>query len=543
MNGISEGGILMKADYIFYNGPVITVDSRDSVREGVAIANGIIIKVGTKEDVMQLRGETTEMIDLKGRSLIPGFIDSHLHTAVMGANALALDLRWPGVGSIEEIKDKIREAAKTVPKGQWIRGWGYDHSKLKEQRHPNKWDLDEAAPEHPVMLTRVCAHISAHNSMSLNFAGVDENTVCNDPSTMEKIDGVYSGVMKENAHMAMMKVASLSKEEIIRAMEAANQMLVSEGITSVHDSGGYGAVQMEAFQEAVEQGKFHPRLYTMIFSFVENVRFVEDYLSVGIHTGFGNPHLRLGPVKLMIDGSSSGPTAATLAPYASNPSFSGILSHTQEEIDAIIEKAHGLGWQVTSHAVGDRAVTMIVDAIEKALLKCPREDHRHRIEHCAMVNDALLERIKALGIVPIPNPIFLYEFGDGYLKNYGNERAHRMFPSKSYFDRGILAAGSSDCPITFSNPIRNMSAAVNRKTQTGQVVNGAEGVSVAQALRMFTIHGAYASFEEKHKGSIEEGKLADLVVLSGSLYETSPVDLEGLSVDMTLIDGKVVYKK
>jgi hypothetical protein len=533
----------MNAEYIFYNGPILTVDMNDSIQEAVAVANGHIIQVGSQHDVMKWKGDSTVLIDLRGRSLIPGFIDSHLHTAVMGANALALDLRSPGVGSIEEIKEKIKEATENVPKGQWIRGWGYDHSKLKEQRHPNKWDLDEAAPNHPVMLTRVCAHISAHNSMSLERAGIHSNTPCPDPSTMDKIHGEYSGVMKENAHMAMMKAACLSKEEIIQALEVADEMLLGEGITSVHDSGGYGAVQMEAFQEAVEKEKVHLRLSTMIFSFVDNVRFVENYLSVGVHTGFGNRHLRLGPVKLMIDGSSSGPTAATLEPYASNPSFSGILSHSQEEVDAVIEKAHRLGWQVTSHAVGDRAVTMIVDAIEKAVTKYPREDHRHRIEHCAMVNDSLLSRLKSLGIIPIPNPIFLYEFGDGYLRNYGEERANRMFAAKSYFDAGIIAAGSSDCPITFSNPIRNISAAVNRKTQTGNVVSPQERITIPQALRMFTINGAYASFEEGIKGSIEEGKLADLVVLSGSLYDTLPEELENLSVDMTFIDGKMVYQK
>lgn len=531
----------MFADHIFYNGRVLTVDSKDSVKEAVAIKDNIIIKVGTNEEILSYKGDKTVVEDLAGKSLIPGFIDSHLHTAVMGANALALDLRSPGVKSIKEIKEKIREAVKKAPKGAWIRGWGYDHSKLEEQRHPNKWDLDEVAPDNPVMLTRVCAHISAHNSQSLSLAGITPDTVCEDPTTMEKIDGEYSGVMKENAHMAMMKVALLTKEEIIEALKASNGMLIKEGITSVHDSGGYGPVQMEAFQEASEKGLLDIRLYTMIFSFVENLNFVRDYLKIGIHTGFGNEKLKLGPIKLMIDGSSSGPTASTLEPYESNPDFSGILSHSQEEIDQVIEKAHLLGWQVTSHAVGDRAVTMIVDAIEKAIKKYPRKDHRHRIEHCAMINDELLRRIKDLGIVPIANPIFLYEFGDGYIRNYGKERAYKMFTAKSYVDRGIRAAGSSDCPITFSNPLRNISTAVNRKTQTGNVVNPEECITIQQALRMFTINGAYASFEEDYKGSIEEGKIADLAILSGSLYDTKAEEIESLKVEMTMINGKLVY--
>lgn len=533
----------MFADIIFYNGKVLTVDNNDTVAEAVAIKGNKIIKVGESKEILYMKGEETKVIDLKGRSLIPGFIDSHLHTAVMGANSLALDLRSPGVSSIKDIQDLIREAAKTIPEGSYIRGWGYDHSKLKEQRHPTKEELDEAAPNHPVMLTRVCAHISAHNSLSLKNAGIDDNTVYDDPSCIDRQDGKITGVMKENAHMDMMKVATLSKEEIMMALSAANHMLLKEGITSVHDSGGYGSVQMAAFQDAIQSKVLKVRIYSMIFSFVENVKFVEDYLRTGLHTGFGNYNFKLGPIKLMIDGSSSGPTASTLEPYESNPSFSGILSHTQEQVDDIILRAHMNGWQVTSHAVGDRAVTMIVDAIEKALKAYPVKDHRHRIEHCAMVNDELLGRIKNLGIVPVPNPIFLYEFGDGYLRNYGKARAFRMFTAKSYFERGIKAPGSSDCPITFSNPLRNIGTAVNRKTQTGNIVNEKERVSLKEALRMFTINGAYASFEDDIKGSIEEGKLADLVVLSGSYYDTKPEDIETLSVDMTVIDGETIYEK
>jgi len=212
-------------------------------------------------------------------------------------------------------------------------------------------------------------------------------------------------------------------------------------------------------------------------------------------------------------------------------------------VDDIILRAHKAGWQVTSHAVGDRAVTMIVNAIEKALEQYPRADHRHRIEHCAMVNDKILERIRQLGIVPVPNPIFLYEFGDGYVLNYGKERAFKMFTNKSYFDRGIIAAGSSDCPITFSNPILNMHLAVNRETQSGQIINPDERVTIKQALRMFTYHGAYASFDEDKKGSIEVGKLADLAVLSDNLLDVPTNKIKNVSVDMTIIDGKIVYER
>jgi len=533
----------MRADLIFYNGTVLTVDKNDSVVSGVAIKDNKIIFAGSSSDALKYSCDATKLIDLKGRSLVPGFIDSHLHTAVLGANSLAIDCRSPGVSSIEEIKELIKKAAQVTPKGQWIRGWGYDHSKLAEKRHPNRKDLDEAAPDHPVILTRVCAHISAHNSRSLELAGIKDDSPDPEGGVMDRENGIVNGVMRENAHMQILKTSQLSKEELINAICAANDILIKEGITTVHDSGGYGSLQMNAIQDAIKEGKLQIRLYAMLFSFVENLKFVEDYIKIGLHTGFGDEHFKLGPIKLMIDGSSSGPTAATLKPYQSNPNDSGILSMSQEQVDDIILRAHKAGWQVTSHAVGDRAVTMIVNAIEKALEQYPRADHRHRIEHCAMVNDKILERIRQLGIVPVPNPIFLYEFGDGYVINYGKERAFKMFTNKSYFDRGIIAAGSSDCPITFSNPILNMHLAVNRETQSGQIINPDERVTIKQALRMFTYHGAYASFDEDKKGSIEVGKLADLAVLSDNLLDVPTNKIKNVSVDMTIIDGKIVYER
>lgn len=533
----------MKADIIFFNGSVLTMDCNDTVVSGVAIKDNKIIYTGSTASSLVYADEKTRLINLKGRCLIPGFIDSHLHTAVLGSNSLAIDCRSPGVNSIDDIKTLIKEAAKVIPKGQWIRGWGYDHSKLAEKRHPNRWDLDEAAPDHPVILTRACAHISAHNSRSLELAGLKNDSPDPDGGVMDRENNTINGVMRENAHMQILKTSQLSKEEIINAISAANDRLIKEGITTVHDSGGYGNIQMSAIQDAIKQKKLQIRIYSMIFSFVDNLDFVEEYIHMGLHTGFGDDHFKIGPLKLMIDGSSSGPTAATLKPYTSNPTDSGILSMTQEQVDDIIMRAHKAGWQVTSHAVGDRAVTMIVNAIEKALISYPRDNHRHRIEHCAMVNNELLKKIKNLGIVPIPNPIFLYEFGDGYIVNYGKERANKMFTNNSFIQKGIIAAGSSDCPITFSNPILNIHLAVNRQTQKGQVINPHERVTILQALRMFTYNGAYASFDEDKKGSIEVGKLADLVVLSENLLEVSPEKVKDVLVEMTVIDGKIAYEK
>lgn len=532
----------MYADLILSGGNVITVDKNNTICRALAIKGNRILATGTDEEIAAFKGDSTKVIDLCGRSVVPGFIDSHIHTAVMGVNALAIDCRPSAVSSIEDIKEAIFERTKVTPKGEWIRGWGYNDQYLKEKRNPNKWDLDKVAPDHPVMLTRVCNHISAHNTMSIKIAGLTNADDLN-PQTFTKQNGEISGVMLEEAHMAMFKAALLKEEEIIAGMAAANDMLLKEGITSIHDSGGYGSIQMGAIQNAIADKKFKIRLYSMIFSFAENLKFVDSYLNIGVHSGFGNEHFKLGPAKLMIDGSSSGPTAATIEPYAIDSNNYGILSHSQELVDDYICRAQKGNWQVTSHAVGDKGVTVIVNAIEKAMAEYPREACRHRIEHCAMINDDLLERIKRLNIVPICNPIFLYEFGDGYITNYGKERAFKMFTAKSFLDKGIIAAGASDCPITFSNPLMGIHLAVNRQTQGGNIINPEECISPMDALRMFTYNGAYASCEEDIKGSIEVNKLADIVVLNGNFLDTPSDKLWDLKVDMTIIDGNIEYER
>lgn len=533
----------MKADIIFYGGSVHTVDERNSIKEAVAIKGDRILTVGTKEDVERFCDEDTQKFDLKGRSLIPGIIDSHLHMAVFGINELAIDCRSPGVSSIEDIKELIRKKVEITPKGQWIRGWGYDHSKLKEKRHPNKWDLDEVAPDHPVILTRVCAHISTHNSMSLDKAHITDGDKPPAGGEFEIIDGKISGVMFENAHMDMLKTSLPSYDELMKAMDVAGKKLASQGITSVHDSGGYGAIQMKTVQDAVSAKKIKQRMNMMIFSFVDNVDFVNDYLKIGVHSGFGNEKFRLGPIKIMIDGSSSGPTAATFEPYESDPKSRGIMSMDIKTIDDIVMRAHKAGWQITCHAVGDRAISSILDAIDKAQKAYPQNDMRHRVEHAAMMNGKLMKKMKDLNVTPILQPIFLYEFGDGYMVNYGKDRAYNMFPANRFLKNGITPVGSSDCPITFSDPFLNMYMATTRKTQSGQIINDAECITIEEALRMFTINGAYISFEEDIKGSIEKGKLADLVVLSESLTKISPDILKDVKAELTMIGGEIVYQK
>ncbi|MDR1396440.1 MAG: amidohydrolase [Desulfarculales bacterium] len=530
-----------RADKVFINGEVITVNRANQTAEALAVKGNKITFVGSSREAREHIGSQTELIDLKGKSLLPGFIDAHQHLQMRGNNALAIDCRPPGVTSIAQLKSLIAQKAARTPQGEWIRGWGYDHSKLAENRHPDRFDLDEAAPGHPVILVRVCNHIGAFNSKALELMAVSPEARSIRGAPVGERNGRPNGVMFEAAFMETAGKSAPSEHEMADALAKAGNMLLSEGITSVHDAGGYGFAQMKALQTAVETGKLRPRIYAMLFSLNgDSGSFSSHYIDSGIRTNFGNDRLKLGPVKMMIDGSSSGPTAATLEDYSSMPGNRGLLSLDQDYIDDMVLRGHRAGYQVTAHAVGDRAVTMILNAYEKALLAYPRAGHRHRIEHCGIVNPALLKRIKAMEIIPVPQPVFLWEFGDGYVRNYG-QRAHRMFTAGSFARHGIVAAGSSDCPVTFANPLLNIHVAVNRMTQTGLSVGPYEAIPVMEAIRLFTYNSAYASFDEKIKGSLEAGKLADLALLSRSLLKADKNEIKDITVEQTFLDGEMVY--
>jgi predicted amidohydrolase YtcJ len=530
----------MHADYVFINGEVITVNPEDHIFQAAAVRGDEICAVGTTEEILRLRGPKTRVIDLQGNSLLPGFIDSHLHMLLYGTNQLGVDCK-NGVQSIDEITAKLAERARITPEGEWVRGWGYNDQRLIEGRHPTRRDLDEVSMEHPIIAVRTCNHISVVNSKALELLGITRDTP--DPEGGQIARGEDSeptGVLKETAHMSAFEASRYSPEEMIEALTIANHDFVHLGITSVHEAGGYGPDQMRAMYRAVAEGRVKVRTYAMVCSLNRSEEFVRKMIAAGLVTGVGDERFRIGPAKIFTDGSSSGPTCATREPYTSDTNDSGILYYSQEEINGILGAAHREGFQITAHAIGDRAVEMIINCIEKALEEHPREDHRHRIEHAGMVPPDLMERMKRLGIVPIPNPAFFYEFGEGYVKNYGG-RVEHMFPLADYAKEGIVAASGSDTPVTVPSPMRGVYCAVTRRTESGTPVGETQRTTLMHAIRSFTLNGAYASFEEDRKGSIEVGKLADLVVLDGSILSAPPEGILSMKPTLTMINGEIVF--
>lgn len=530
-----------KADLIFTGGRVHTVDTSNTIVEAVAVAGDRIIAVGRDADVKALKGRRTRVAELRGRSLLPGFVDAHCHLGSLGISMVSIDCKAPGMQSIEALKNAVHERAQRQPPGTWIRGRGYDQTRLAEQRHPNRLDWDEVAPDHPVLFTRTCGHIASVNSGALAAAKIDDHTPDPPGGRYDRDGGRNVGVAYETAQTPLQFAALPTADEYREALQRADRAYLAAGGTSVHDAGGLIGQAFTVCQDVVENAKIRIRIYA--FATV-NARHhpAMGVINAGLRSGLGDTRLKLGAFKVMTDGSSSGPTAATRAPYTSNCEDHGILYWSQDDLDDLLGTAHRLGFQCTVHAVGDRAIEQTLDAMARAQRAEPREGLRHRIEHCGICPPDLQDRVVSQGIVPAMQPAFFWEFGDGYIRNYGQQRADVMFPAKSLVARGVRVAGSSDAPVTHYAPLFGIEQALTRTTMDGQVCGPDEAVDLTTAIRMHTINGAYASFEESLKGSIEVGKLADLVVLSDDIARVPVTHLRHLPVAMTVVGGDIVHE-
>lgn len=539
------------ADYAFKNGKVITVNENDDFAEAVAVKGNKIVYVGDNAGLEKIIDEKTKIIDLKGRALTPGFIDAHFHPILYGFMGGAyIDVKYPLVKSIEEIKEIIREKAKTTPKGDWIKLWGYDQNKLLEKRHVTIEDLDEAAPEHPVQCTRICGHIGVYNSLGLAAGGVngpeDASKFPKDEIVVE--NGKLTGMAKDHTNFFYWSKVKFTEEEMLDAIRKTSDLLIQSGVTSVHDPGEYDAPSYSIMQKSCKAGIFKPREYMMLhsvmgkpFSKIDN----DHFLSLGLHTGLGDERFRVGSCKIMIDGGTSGPSCATREPYSHDPNLPGILGWEREEVAEYIEMVNDHDCQMTAHAVGDLAIEFMVEGYEKALKKHNRrpEEHRHRIEHCAITDEDLVQRMAKMGIIPVSNTHFITINGSDYCKYYG-ERIHHFFAMRSYIDAGLRPCIGCDAPTAPQETTRGLDGAVNRiDRRTGEVCGPEQRITMMEAIRCYTINGAYASFEEDIKGSIEVGKLADLVIFSEDLITYPQEKVMDVQVDMTMIDGKIVYER
>ena len=525
-------------------GNIVTIDEKRPRAQAVYVLGDRISRVGSDSEIGSLVDDETETIDLRGRTVVPGFVDCHAHPMSYGQQLLNVDCRTPPIHSIDELIEGIREAAERSEEGEWIRGAGYDDFKLSEKRNPNRWDLDRAAPLNPVIITRMCGHVSVVNSLALELAGITKDTKSPEGGEIDKDPetGEPTGVLRGGARAPLRGlIPPPSLERLKEGIRRSSEKFIAKGVTSVSDAGVGNPLAVQAYQAAIDEGM------QLRVNLMPSMGTLEHLTALGLGTGFGGPWLRIGAIKMVFDGSFTGRTAAMEEPFRDTPGNRGILYMGQEELEENVLKAYEAGYQVGVHAIGDRAISGVLDAYERALKKSPRKDHRLRIEHCGINSPEIVSRIRELGIIPVPQPIFLWGEGESYLVGLEEERTEWAYPVKAWMDAGITVALSSDCPATSGSelvsPLLGIHVAVNRKTDAGNDIGPSQRIEVEEAIRAYTLNSAYATHEEENKGSIESGKLADLVVLAEDPMTVDPATIKDIGVDMTIVGGRVAYRR
>jgi predicted amidohydrolase YtcJ len=524
----------MWADLALMSGKVLTMNSSQPYAEAIAIKNDKIVKVGTNEEVSRWIGKKTKIISLKERTVVPGFIDTHVHVADFGRFLTWIDLR--GVKSIDEMQRRIRKRAQKTPKGKWIIGHGWDQNHFMEKRFPNLSDLDEASPDKPVVLYHQFGRICVVNSKALELAGVTNET--NAPSG-GKIDkdaetGELSGILRDNATDLVWKIIPEPDEEkIMEAARLACEKIAEAGVTSVHWIVS-SATEVSIIQRLRIENKLPLRVYIII-----PLDRLGNLTDLGSFKIFGDNVVRIGGVEIFADDFLAARTAALQEPYSDNSETRGRLLYTPEEIKKLIDEVYKVHLQPMIHAMGDQAVDVALTAIEITSMEAPGKDHRHRIDQASVLNEELILRMKKQRVMVSVQPrSIISEFSVWSAADHlGSKRVRWLYPLKTLMKEGIMVSGGSDCPMEPISPFSGIQAAVTRNFFPE------ERITVDEALRMYTVNAAYSSFEENVKGSIEEGKLADLTVISRDPLTVPPSQIEDIEVEMTIVGGRVVYTK
>jgi hypothetical protein len=526
---------------LLVNGRVRTMDPARPEVTAVAIRFGRVVAVGSDAEARASVPPGTPAIDLRGRTATPGLNDAHAHPMSVGFALLDLDLSPAKHAAIGDLAGLVKRAVAEKPAGSWVIGRGYDDARLAEGRHPTRADLDAVSPDHPVVLIRMCHHIGVANSAALRLAGVDRDTPDPGGGLFDRDEaGEPTGVLRETAlGMVRSFVPAPTEDEMVAGLVAGGRDSLANGVTSAVEAGIREGTELRAYQRLAARGELPVRSYLMMM--LDET--LDGLIDLGIRTGFGDEWLRIGPAKLFADGSIGGQTARMRLPYEGSADNVGLWMMPPEELKAKVRRAHAAGFQVGIHAIGDAAIDLVLDAYAEAQAAAPRLDPRHRIEHCSIVDDAILTRIADLGVVPIPGTSFLYHFRDAYLRNLGEWRIGQAYGMRSFARFGIPAAASSDAPVVPTSAVAGLQTMVTRHDQQGRPVNPAEAVGLEDALRAYTINGAYASFEEGVKGTLAPGMLGDVAVFETDLFAVEPAELHAVRVDYTVTEGSVAYER
>jgi predicted amidohydrolase YtcJ len=508
----------MPCDLIVKNANVITMDAAQPLAEFVAITGDKILFAGNDYELDSGINRNTKIIDCSGLTVVPGFNDAHLHLFSLVRKLLSIDLSPASVRSIADIKEAVRRKAAKTPPGTWLSGTDYNEFYLKEKSCPTRWDLDEAAPAHPVIISHRSLHACVLNTMALDLAGINGETPEPPGARIERdlATGEPNGILIDMlSYVRSQVMPPFSEAELSEGIVLANRLFLENGITSFQDATYKNDLgRWDVVGRYQKTGKLNPRVYMMAGP--ETCR---QFQAAGKITGAGDNFLKLGAVKFLLEARPD-----------------------QKLLNEQVSECHRADWQLAFHAVAENTVAAALDALDYAHGLLPVTGKRHRIEHCSECPPYLLERLKKLDLMIVTQPSALYYNGERYLATVAGSQLPWLYRIKSPLEKGVVVAGSSDTPVAPGSPLAGIYAAVTRRAESGQVLQPEERIDINQALALYTINAAYASFEESIKGSITPGKLADLVVLSENPLTVSPEKLKDIKVVTTIIGGKVVWE-
>lgn len=515
--------------------------------EALAIDAGRVAAAGARDTVEALAGPSTRRIDLAGRLAIPAFNEAHMHLLPYGLGLSQVNLRAEEVRTLDEVLRRIGTAAKATPKGAWVLGRGYDHGALDVGRHPTAEELDRAAPDHPVAIRRTCGHMMVANTAAMRLAGVGHNTPDPEGGVIERKGGRLTGLFQERAmRLILDHVPAPDEVRMVEGIRAACADLAARGFAAATDMNvgmTAGLAEIAAYERAKREGQLSLRMWQVLAGNPEGI--AQAAWEQGLRPMAGDDMLRWGAVKVFADGSAGGLTAAFFDPYLESAGGgTGVFCFPTETMHHLLGLYHRQGWQLDIHAIGDAAIEQVLSGMEAAdTPEHPVPGRRHRIEHCGFVTADQRRRMKARGILPVPQPVFMYEFGDLYVKNLGRARAEAAYPMRTWVEEGHEPSASSDSPVSTVDPFVNVYTMLTRRTNKGTVLGADETLTMEQALHAYTWAGAYSQFAEASRGTLAPGMLADIAVISADLFTLAPDEVMAARADLTLREGAVIFDR
>ncbi len=540
----------MNTDVLFHNANIISGTNDDCNFDSLLVKGNKIAKIGSFEDCKALADQNAKIIDCEQKSLTPGFIDTHNHITLLGASLRAPKFHYPEVSCIEDVIGVVSNAVAVRKPGEWVRGWGLDYGKFPDAIPPTRFELDKVSPNNPVAIVHYTGHYVLVNSKALELAGIDDSVEDPEGGTFLRDEqGRLTGIARDAAQQMVIPNDVEVKHhgpdigyitpinELVDDIKCACDALLSVGVTAVLDP----QVTTREMTGLVRANKTENLPVRTVGMFLSN--HLGAQLELGVFEEFGNDFLTFGPIKYYCDGAIVGGTASFSEPHCNDgvDTTDSLYWENSEQLCESLSLTHSKGLQFGIHTQGDNAHEIVISCIEKMLEAHPRDDHRHRFEHSGYPLPAHIKRMAKCGIIPITQPGQLREAGKNLMDLYGKERAQRIYPLREFLDNGIPAVISSDAFVQSFNPLSTVRGAVERMSDDGQDMGQGQCISMKEAIVCHTYNAAFSQFWENKIGSLEEGKFADIVLFDRDIMKENAKDLLDVKVEITMVDGKIVY--